>query len=246
MINDPYKVLGVDRGASKEEIKKAYRKKAKEYHPDLHPNDPRATEKMNEINEAYDMLCNPEKYEQAKQQASGAGGYGQGGYGRGSYSGGYGGQGGQSQYGGYGGFGYGFDDMFGFGQRYTAPQKPTVMPGDSFNIRTVVEYICNGRYNEANTILNQIVSGERNARWHYLSALANYGAGNQIRAVEMIQRALQMEPNNQVYMQAYDSMRQTRYAYSQAGGGYENYAAGMERCCTGLCMTQLFCMCCRC
>lgn len=63
MVSNPYSVLGITKDASKEEIKKAYRKKAKEYHPDLHPNDPKAAEKMNEINEAYDMLCNPEKYQ---------------------------------------------------------------------------------------------------------------------------------------------------------------------------------------
>ncbi len=55
---DPYKVLGVSPGASQEEISKAYKKLAKKYHPDLHPNDKNAEAKMCEINEAYDMLQN--------------------------------------------------------------------------------------------------------------------------------------------------------------------------------------------
>lgn len=61
MMN-PYEVLGVREGADMNEIKAAYRRKAKEYHPDLHPEDPRANEKMQRVNEAYEMLCNPDKY----------------------------------------------------------------------------------------------------------------------------------------------------------------------------------------
>ena len=60
-MKDPYEVLGISSSASAEEIKAAYRKKAKQYHPDLHPDDPSAAEKMNEINAAYDILSDPEK-----------------------------------------------------------------------------------------------------------------------------------------------------------------------------------------
>lgn len=83
MIDDPYKVLGVSPDASDEEIKRAYRKLAKQYHPDLNPGDEVAAKKMQQVNAAYDQIKNPEKY---RQQSSG-------------YGGGY------SQYDPFGGFG---------------------------------------------------------------------------------------------------------------------------------------------
>ena len=53
---DYYEVLGVDRNASEDDIKKAYRKAAKKYHPDLNPGNKEAEEKFKEANEAYDVL----------------------------------------------------------------------------------------------------------------------------------------------------------------------------------------------
>jgi len=60
---DYYKILGVNKSASAEEIRKAYRKLARKYHPDLNPNDEKAKQKFQEINEANEVLKDPEKRE---------------------------------------------------------------------------------------------------------------------------------------------------------------------------------------
>ena len=83
---DYYDILGVARGASGEEIKAAYRKKARQYHPDLNPNDEEAVEKFKQAAEANEVLSDPDKrkaydalgehwreYEQWKKAADAAG-----------------------------------------------------------------------------------------------------------------------------------------------------------------------------
>ena len=58
---DYYKILGVDKKASEKEIKKAFRRLARQHHPDMNPDDPRAEERFKEINEAHEVLSDPEK-----------------------------------------------------------------------------------------------------------------------------------------------------------------------------------------
>src|SRR5690606_9596398 len=89
-ITDYYQVLEVDEGASAEEVKKAYRRLARTYHPDRNPDDPEAEERFKAVQEAYDVLSDPEKrkaYDRARRNPF-AGGYGPGFRGPGGANGG--------------------------------------------------------------------------------------------------------------------------------------------------------------
>src|SRR4051812_50045726 len=102
---DPYKTLGVDKKASSDEIKKAYRKLARQYHPDTNPGDEQAEERFKDIQQANDVLSDPEK---RKQYDQGGGMFG-GGFDPGAFrTGGAGGP-------GFGGIGDILSDLFGGG-----------------------------------------------------------------------------------------------------------------------------------
>lgn len=139
-FKDYYKSLGVDKSSSQDEIKKAYRKLAKKYHPDLNPDDASAQEKFKEINEAYEVLGDPEKKNKYDQFGSGydfSGGqnfdpsqYGFGGYSSGGSNSGdfsdffdmfFGGQGSSGSSGGFD-----IGNLFGgAGGRSRRPQRPS-------------------------------------------------------------------------------------------------------------------------
>lgn len=106
---DYYEVLGIQKGASEDEIKKAYRSMAKKYHPDLHPGDKEAETNFKEVNEAYSVLSDADK--KARYDQFGHAGVDPS---MGGGDGGFGGFGG-FDFGGFGGFGDIFSDIFGGG-----------------------------------------------------------------------------------------------------------------------------------
>lgn len=245
MVTNPRQILGVDENATQEDIKRAYRRKAKECHPDLHPNDPNAAKKMNELNEAYDMLMNPEKYAQRQTQQNP---YGQSASNGNQQSqqqqyGGYSGQGGYSRGGWQSDFGgFGFDDFFGFGTYQTTPTPPPAeQPGDPELLRQAIRDIQQRAYHSALLHLQNVVSAQRNARWFYLSGVANHGAGNTIQAVECMTRACQMDPNNHLYMTLLRQYRQSGQTYQQNAGDYKTTFFDPTRLCYLCCLMQLCC-----
>lgn len=235
-MNNPYEVLGVPESATDEEVKKAYRALSRKYHPDANVNNPnkaQAEEKFKEIQQAYQTIMRIREgggtASDGYGQSNAGSGYGSGGYGSGGY-GGFGGFGGFGNYGGFGGYGSGS-----YGGSSSGSE------GD-VRMQAAENYIRNYHYAEALHVLSEIST--RNARWYYLSAMANAGQGNNVLAKEHAEKAAQMEPNNMVYRQLWQQMENGGQWYQSRGESYGDPFSGGGDFCMKLCLLNAFCGCC--
>lgn len=139
---DYYEVLGLNRGASADEIKRAFRRLAAKYHPDANPGDPEAEEKFKEINEAYQVLSDPQKraqYDQFGHMGPGASGAD---FGNGDF--------------GFGGFGDIFDMFFGgaaAGGRRSGPERG---PDLRYDLTVTLEEVLKGTEKEVRVTREEV------------------------------------------------------------------------------------------
>ena len=191
-MKDPYSILGVNKNATDDEIKAAYRELARKYHPDNYADNPLsdlASEKMQEINNAYDSIMNSRKNKGGSYQSS----------------------------------------------------------ANSYNTNTnfpdIRNYINQGRYDDAQCILDGIPVEKRDAEWYFLNGTVLYRRGWFDASYTSFATACRMDPNNPEYRAALAHAQRNRGGF---GGGY-NTTRGSD--CNGCDVCQgLICAdcCCEC
>lgn len=137
---------------------------------------------------------------------------------------------------GFGPFGSPFGD---YGRRSSAANE------EQLHLRAAGNYIRNGCYREARTTLDQMESGERNARWYYYSAITHSSLGNNVAAVEHARRAASLESGNSEYRQLQQTLENGGVWYRQRQAGYGYPVMGDANMCMKLCVANMICnMCC--
>lgn len=142
---DYYKILGVDKNIPQKDVRAAYKKRTKQFHPDLHPDDPKAKAKFQALNEAYEVISDPDKrakYDQFGENWKNAGAFGGGGFGGAGGGNPFGGGFDFSQFKAGGGFSDFFSDLFGArggGRRGNPFGGSSYQPEDAGEVNTACE-----------------------------------------------------------------------------------------------------------
>ena len=236
-MSDPYKVLGIERNASDEEIKKAYRTLSKKYHPDANINNPnkeKAEEMFKLVQEAYQQIIYERQHPYATSGNYGSTGSGSSGS---SYAGGgYAGQNGGQFYTNWEDF---FNDFFAgaYGGQYHQNYSHGMSSDYERYMNAAASYINNRHYNEALNVLNNVQ--DHSALWYYYSAIANAGLGNHAQALEYATTAASMEPNNYSYQNLVTQLSGGSGRYQQRQNNYvQPYDSGAW--CIRLCLLNAF------
>lgn len=197
---NPYEVLGIKPGASQDEIKSAYRKLIKQYHPDKFIDNPLknlAEEKMIEINEAYDALTKNSGNNNYNSSNS---------------------------------------------SNYNNSSSYNNSSNTSYEFQEIRRSIQSGNYAFAESKLNSITN--RNAEWHYLYGAVMLNKGWFDSALQHMNTAVNMDPNNFEYRQGLNSLRQRSNSYSNPYYRTTNTNnADMCNCCLNLWCLDSLCEC---
>ncbi len=230
MSRSPYEVLGVPMTASDDQIKAAYRKLAKTYHPDLNGGSKAAEEKMKEINEAYNLLI---KHKGQAQQAGG------GTYGQSGPFWGYGGQ--QNTYQGTGTT-FDFNEFFRRAQQSRQYSSYTTYTEFDPQLKRVEDAYRDRDFLRAQQLLNDIKN--HTAAWYYWSAAVDAALGNRVSALNNARIAVQMDPDQPAFQTLYSQLQSRGQAYRQSGS-MRGFLGGI---CNNPCLTCLainvVCNCC--
>jgi len=220
-MNDPFQVLGISDTATADEIKQAYRRMAKLYHPNVNPGDPAAEAKMQQINAAYARAIQIMRDEKADQ------GFGPFANRQRPFD-----QDGQAAP---------QNENAQAGRQwgpFAANQQPFTDP----ELQEVANCLRMGRYQEAMNILNRMP--EHNAAWHALFALTNMGMGNRIAALNSARQAVEMEPNNPEYQQLLHQLEHGGNQYQPAGRFNTTLAMLCSNPCLSCCIINAAINCC--
>ena len=255
MPNDPFMVLGVSSSATEDEIKAAYRRLAKKYHPDLNPGDKAAEQKMREVNEAYTRALQIKKTGRDPSQNP----YGPGNSGYYNPFGGdtWGGSGGQGAYYARNGFDgdagregnpfgdFGFDPFSAFfgGQSYQQQTYYRTRTYANPELKTAESHVLSSRFNDAINLLNRIPTHD--ADWHALYARADLGLGNRISALDHARAAVRLAPDDDEFRTLLNTVEAGRQAYRHTRShGYDFRSSICANPCLSCCVLNMFLNCC--
>lgn len=125
---------------------------------------------------------------------------------------------------------------------YQSDNRTAGGDSDTVEMQAAANFINSRRFREALNVLEGIQN--HNAQWYYLSAIANAGLGNNIRAQDMARQAMEMEPDNAQYQMLWQQLQSGRQWYGNMAGGYGRPDMSMDNLCCQILALNMMCGCC--